>query len=143
MFRLAVLSLLATMIVPVAAAECVGDVCVNNNTWGDGCTSGSEFDDAHRGVSVSAPGHYVYVSNYCYVYNFPGYSEEGSHLQAGYFGYDDFGFRAIIVSWYGYTWNGQESCSYAVAQFGFDPVPGGSPVEPIECIDGEPGLILP
>lgn len=142
MLRIVVLSLLATFIVPFASAECVGDVCVNQNSYGDGCESGAPDDFSMRGVSASSGSRTVYVTNACNVYNAEGYTEEGSSLAVGYYSFDEAtGYQAAGVSWYGYTWNGNEECSYSVYSYGMAPLPDGG--ENVECLDGAPGMILP
>jgi hypothetical protein len=143
MLRVIVLSLLATAIVPIASAECVGDTCVDVYTYGDGCSSGAEWDDAGRGLRIDSGEHHVYANNGCYVYNAEGYSEEGSHLAVGYYSCCESGFRTVAASWNGYTWNGNEECTYTVYSFGMDPLPPGALVDPIPCVNGPPGLILP
>lgn len=143
MQKILILSLLATVFVPVGAATCVADVCATTYSYGDGCTSGEAWDDAGRGVSVDSGDHHVYASNACYVFNMPGYSEEGSHVNAGYYECCENGYRTVGVSWYGYTWNGHNECSYTVYAYGMEPVPNGGLVDPVACLNGPPGLILP
>lgn len=144
MIRLIALSLLATALVPAAAAECVGDVCATLISSGDGCTQGASWDDATRGVDVAAGERHVFVTNGCYVYNDGGYSEDGSNVAAGYYACCENGYQTAGVSWYGYTWNEENHhCRYSAYTYGLDPIPGGSPVEPIECVSGQPGLLVP
>lgn len=64
--------------------------------------NGGEVDTlAQVGTSQVANMH-VYAYDYCYAYNFPGYSATGKSINLGVYGTTPAGFVSAGVSWYSY-----------------------------------------
>ncbi|HUR69708.1 MAG TPA: hypothetical protein VM370_10735 [Candidatus Thermoplasmatota archaeon] len=145
--KLLILCLLATALVPAAAADPVcldADTCANVTSSGDGCEGAN--DGAERGVHVDDGSQHASVSSYCYTYDDGFYAEEDSGLAVGYYSFDENTgeYKAAGVAWYGYSWSfggepGEPYCTMTEYTYGFDPVPNGG--DGLDCVAGTPPLL--